>query len=148
MRADSEGGGILFYIIVAIVGFILSLLQKKAKPTDNNPIPKDTWEDFPDFDDTNTTVEPEPISSKKTASPKPFIENIESVEASTKLEDIISDNPFYHSQHEGTRVYEYTDEIKRTEIGNFEDNQSTKVTFEFNPKLAVIYSEILNRKYI
>ncbi len=153
MRADGEGGGILFYIILAIVGFILSFLQKKSKPSNDTPIPKDIWEDFPDFDEIERTPEPQPESSQKTVSQKRFIEgvesleNVESVEKSNQLEEIVSDNPYYRAYFEGASVFEYTDEIKKTEIGDYNDSQANKDGFNFNPKLAVIYSEILNRKY-
>ncbi|MCX7985726.1 MAG: hypothetical protein N2662_02160 [Bacteroidales bacterium] len=158
MRADGEGG-ILFYIILGLVGLIVSYLQNKAKPKQPTPTdfpeePRDVWKELLDWEE-----EQEPHKSEPQVTIKQTVKDSES----KTLEGPV----FMDAQFEGVSVFStpnvalheqayhiseqpptfYADLIKDTEITDIAEEYGETKHFNFNLREAVIYSEILNRKY-
>ncbi|MGC8824202.1 MAG: hypothetical protein ACP5PZ_06355 [Bacteroidales bacterium] len=158
MRADGEGG-IWFYIILGLVGLIVSYLQNKAKPkqpptTDVPDEPRDIWKELMDWDEVRELPQEEPKFL-----PKQPVKTL--IEESTVEGPVVMD-----AAHEGVSVfqerpdaaavaYQITEHpvvinenfIKDTEITDAAEEHTDAVKLVFNLRDAVIYSEILNRKY-
>lgn len=159
MRADGEGG-IFFYIILGLVGLIVSYLQNKAKPkppvATDDEIPddsRDIWKELVDWEEEKDHKEVEPKVL--------YQEPVKPVEVSTVEGPVIMDamhegvSAFTHKPETAESAYRitehpvayYADFIKDTEITDIVEEQAYSEKFVFNPREAVIYSEILNRKY-
>jgi hypothetical protein len=150
-KADFDPGT-LIYIIIAVVAAIAGAIQKSNKKSHENKSepekkPVKTWEEI--LAETLGVPEEEPKIPQPVA-PAPS--------ASNKVPDIIipfekvrpgkdgSDQSYLLEGVPSTFVENDDDFIKSTEIKNI--NDSEKAPFiDFNLRQAVIYSEILNRKY-
>ncbi|MEJ5264090.1 MAG: hypothetical protein WHT29_02110 [Bacteroidales bacterium] len=159
MRADGEGG-ILFYIILGLVGLVVSYLQNKAKPkqpttTTNIPEePRDIWKELMDWDEIKEyppeepeIVKQEPIKSQVKES---SIEGPVIMDAVHEGTSVFSAQPM--SVESAYRITEHPEAInenfiKDTEITDISEEHRGVELAAFNLREAVIYSEILNRKY-
>jgi len=157
MRADGEGG-LLFYIILGLVALIVSYLQNKAKPKtpDYTEIPqdepRDIWKELIDWDEEEYRDE----KPEKKTEPIKTIPEYSSIEGPIQMDAaheglsamtaMGSTENFEYRSVENVTTY-YTDLIKDTEISDVADESESSANFSFNLRDAVIYSEILNRKY-
>ncbi len=155
MRAEGDGG-ILFYIIIAIVGIILSFLQNKTRPKQpmntepSQQDPIDTWEELMDWE------EPSPVlreKDKATTHPKPSQAELIS-KPFEEGKSVFSDTPLnekmynYQYNYESLLENNSIDYIKETEIKSVKEENEPEATIKFSLKDAIIYSEIINKKYI
>ena len=137
--------GTLIYIALAIVAAIVSIFQKKnqgknepeSKRSDWKEIFSDPDEDLkeleldkPKYEPIIETTKPEPILLKKE----------EQLFRSKSIETYIENEAFVPIE------YVYEDVIKKTEIGDSEQNKVTP-TLVIDLEKAIIYSEIIQRKF-
>ena len=139
-------GGTLFYIIIAVVALISGFIQKKNAKNNQEPSKPehspDPWKEIFDFPD----MEEKPASEYK---PEPVKVEVRKPEVKKAPEPV---NPFlskqtldYLKSREGI-VSTFDDVIKQGEIGSISENEHHKPV-EIDLRKAVIYSEIINRKY-
>lgn len=158
MRADGEGG-IWFYLILGLVGLIVSYLQNKARPkqpptTDVPEEPRDIWKELMDWDEMHESPKEEP-QALPTHPVKTLIEE-STVEGPVVMDAIHEGVSAFQGQPDTVATaYQITEHpavinenfIKDTEITDVAEGQSYPDRFVFNLREAIIYSEILNRKY-
>jgi len=110
MRADADGG-LIFYIIIAIIGIVSSIIQKKGKQINQPHGGKEILTDFPElpYENDADTVQEEikPLVNK----PNTITPNNQYNEY---LEKTIIQNNFYSKDiiNEGLPAFSYEDEIK------------------------------------
>lgn len=149
----------LIYILLAVVAFVSSIFQKK-KQLNQNPNPEQkgnepNWKDL--FDDPDPEPEPEPepfreiykkteaFEQKETKTPQPvFIDKNDELFRSKSMESYVENEASIIGSI--GKSYEYEDVIKQTEIKEVGQERKAK-EFEFDLEKAVIYSEIIQRKY-
>jgi hypothetical protein len=142
MNKAEIDNGTIFYIIIAVIAAITSVLQKKKKPESHVP-------------------EPEPYEQPSNPWPEVVTERVDKQDVRSKYEQVMSPptpnnvNTKSSSQsvednmwvdQEGIALTFNGNDIKVGEIGS--QDESKKITkIDFDLRKAVIYSEIINRKY-
>jgi hypothetical protein len=138
--------GTIFYILIAVVAAITSIVQKKKKTDTNGSgpqgTPKRTWEevltDTYDIPDTKPVPSPQPVT-------KPAHRTVEQIHK-TESTFITSKSHTERIVNEGVTASFEDFDIKSGEIGSSTENIS-RSKIDFDLRKAVIYSEVLNRKY-
>jgi hypothetical protein len=146
MNKAGIDNGTIFYIIIAVIAAITSIVQKKKKTDTHEPAspgaPKRTWEevltDSFDIPETKQAHSPKPVTKTVQTTVKKR-HTVESSLVTSRSNIEIIDN-------EGVVSINEENEIKMGEIGSSTESIS-KPKFDFDLKKAVIYSEILSRKY-
>lgn len=153
----------LIYLALAIIAAIGSIFQKRAQAKAKGAPPAEQennspWEEL--------FGEPEPRYENKTESPfeeyepEPVVSPYDTVpraKEELKVEAPLDSVPAWSSINKTSEqmfgheadlepAYEYEDIIKATEIGGHDETQA-KPAIEIDLKKAVIYSEIIQRKY-
>lgn len=147
-KAELDSGTIL-YIVIAVIAGIASIVQKKKKPEAHVPethettdVPKHPWEDV--LTDTFDMPEPKPAPT-----PKPFVQSVQpTVRKKHTIENsfITSKAHLEKIENEGIASTDDDFDIKSGEIGSSTESLS-RPKIDFDLRKAVIYSEVLNRKY-
>jgi hypothetical protein len=157
MKADS-GGGILLYIILGLVFVVSTIFEKKNKQQSHrpsNPVPRNIWDEMDD----------ERAESQQEAK-QPPVEEYQQNTFPSRAVNSGNETTVMDAEHEGVSVfnyskvvdayhlekveaanYVYVDEIKKSEISDVDEDTKENYSFHFNLGDAIIYSEILNRKY-
>ena len=132
---------ILIYIILAVVAGIASIFQKKNQQQQKEVLPESD-EDTGSFDEEYEGTESQsekPFYTNPIPQPVVLSQNEKDFRAKS-METYVENEKFMNTS------YEYVDEIKATEIGG-PDEKSQSPRFDIDLKNAIIYSEIIHRKY-
>jgi hypothetical protein len=150
-KADFDPGT-LIYIIIAVIAAIAGAIKKSNKKSHESKSepekkPVKTWEEI--LSETLGLPEEEPKIPQTVEPAQPsFSPGQKNTVPNVQVHHAInqSDQAFLHEGIPATFVEHDEDFIKSTEIKSI--NVSEKAAFvDFNLKQAIIYSEILNRKY-
>lgn len=145
-QADISVGTII-YIVIGIIAFIINMIQKANKEKANTSSePRETFDDSDEWEDSyNPAPEtykkhPEPVYASQQTSTlkKEVLDTVPEYKATFGMETNLAPQFVYIEDNQD-------DFIKSGEIKSSEE--VVPVALEFDMKKAVIYSEILNRKY-
>ncbi len=137
----------LIYVILAIVAAIASMFQKKnqqkSEPTQETK--RSDWKDIFEIPEVETNEQDFGTSKQKNEeifTPEPVATKKEDrLFRAKSMETYIENEAFVHAPS-----YQFEDFIKKTEIGDIKEETSEN-RYKIDLKEAIIYSEIIQRKY-
>ena len=142
MNQAEIDNGTIFYIIIAIIAAITSVLQKKKKPASHIPEPEpyeqpsNPWPEVV----TERADKHDPLSSNE-----PIVTpNKQKVEIKKSQGQSVAEKMWV--DQEGVALSFEGNDIKLGEIGSLDESKKLR-KIDFDVRKAVIYSEIINRKY-
>jgi hypothetical protein len=142
MKYFDGGYGIWIYLLIFVIGSIISATKKKAEAAKQKPVQH--TEEEPEAGDPWKELFEKALEehNKNIESPREVYEEKKEVPVEVKTPAF---KPKLTQPTLQPVVTTDSDFIKNSEISNIHDQELVEI--QFNLKDAVIYSEILNRKY-
>ena len=156
MKLADSGLGVVIYIIAFIIAIISSIAKKRAKEQEvHHPEPQKkpvkTWEDIlAETLDIPKTYQAPKETREPTLQPASVPSKPEINKTVQKSNEIKTKSTFVRTGLKDTHVYkpiDFKDGTYMPQENAFQQESYAKVDLDFDIKKAIIFSEILNKKY-